>query len=64
MVDDGQRNATHRRNLGLRAGGAPVWLSPVLAQSESPMRGETGHEACQVRLSQEDWRSGGTAYLD
>lgn len=64
MVDDSQQNATHRRNLGLRAGGAPVWLRPVLAQNESPTRGETRHEACQVRLSQEDWRSRGTAYLD
>lgn len=26
--------------------------------------GQTGHEACQSRLSDDDWYSGDTAYLD
>lgn len=60
MVVDSQQNATHRRNLGLRAGDAAVWFRPGLAQSELPMGGEAGHEGCQARSSQEDWRSGGT----
>lgn len=63
-MDDSQQNATHGRNLGRRAGDAPVWFRPGLAQSELPVGGETGHEGWQARLSPEDWRSGDTAYLD